>query len=708
MKFTSSTIGSARLRNLPKSILVFFCFLGAFTRLPAAAKWDPIDPAEWAQTKSKIDPEADAEVILDETEVDGESAYSSYVTHHVRVRIYGQRAVEKYSKVDIVFEKNLTIRKLEARTVTPDGQVSLLDPKDIYEREVLRSGNVRKKVKSFAPPGLVPNCILEYRFVEDNNYGITHWIMVFRRDIPARLVHYKIKMDGYIAGSLACVSFSCPNPELKEDKHGYYNFEMRDLPAQKEEAFSAPPINSQPVVVLYLSERSPGTPQEYWKKRAVQAHEVLNDEAGSSRAARATLATLVAPTDDLETKLHKIYDYCCTKIVNRHRDNVSLTSEQKKKLKDNENASDTLKQGNGTPYDINLAFASLARAAGADVRLALCNDRSVMLYSSKIGAPFLLPDVVVAIKAGDRWRFFDPGSSYLPFGQLNWSNCDTNALLSGPKEGELVATEGPPAEFSIRNRSGRFTLDTDGVLEGDVTVTYSGLYADEVRDEIDSLTPEEQAKDLRERLQATLKLAEVTNVVFENTTDFRSDLKVSYHLRVPEYAERTGSRLFVQPAVFQKNLQPVFDSPTRSGMVLLHYRNTEIDEITIQPPAGYALEAASSPGKFGLGNFATYAADIGVYKKSGKIKYTRKFTVNALAVPLESYPALKTAYDQIHAKDNHVLGLKQSAPAPASPGDAAAPAPAPTDKSTPPPATAPATASTAAEPSAASKAGTNP
>lgn len=686
-----SCIGPVRLRNLLPSTLAFLCLLGAFTRVVAATKWDPIDPAEWAQTKSKIDPEADAEIILDETEVDGESAYSSYITRHVRVRIYGQRGVESYSKVDIIFEKNLTIRKLEARTITPDGQVSVLDPKDVYEREVLRTGNVRKKVKSFAPPGLVPNCILEYRFVEDNNFGITHWLMVFRRDIPARLVHYKIKMDGYIAGSLACISFACPNPELKEDKHGYYNFEMRDLPAQKEEAFPLPAINSQPVVVLYLSERSPGTPQEYWKKRAVQFHDYLDNEAGNSRAARTTLSAIIAPDDDLEAKLHKIYDYCCTKIINRNRDSVSLTSEQKKKLKDNENASDTLKQGNGTSYDINLAFAALARAAGAEVRLALCNDRNFMLYSTKIGAPFMLSDIVVGIRTSDHWRFFDPGSTYLPFGRLAWNNSDTNALLSGPKEGELIPTEGPPAEFSTRNRIGRFTLDTDGVLEGDVTVTYSGLYAAEVRNEVDSLTPEERTKDLRERLQATLKLAEVTNVAFENITDFHADPKVTYHLRVPEYAERTGSRLFVQPAVFQKNLQPVFDSPTRSGMVLLHYRNTEIEDITLQPPAGYALEAASSPGKLELGAFATYSADIGVYKKSGKIKYTRKFAVNALAVPQTSYPALKEAYDQIHAKDNQVLAFKLSPPAAATSGETAAPGETPGSPSpaTPTPAAAP-------------------
>lgn len=655
-----SSLGSAPLINLPKSILACLGLLSSLLPLRAAVKWEPIDAAEWAQTKSSIDPEAGAEVILDDTTFDGQSAESSEVIHRVRVRIYEQRGVEKYSKVEIPFLKGASIRRIEARTVAPDGGVSLLDPKDIYDREVLRAGNVRVKVKSFAPPGIVPNCIVEYRYTQESDTGIYRVVMPFSREVPARCVHYRVRMDGYDASNLACLSFSCPPQQLKSEK-GYYNFEMRNLPAEKEEAFSPPAINIQPVVVVYLMADKPSTQKEYLKKRASNLQDYLDKEAGDSRAVRNTLSSLVAPTDDLETKLQKIYEYCRTKIINRSRESAELTTEQKKKLKDNENASDTLKQGNGTSYDINLVFAALVRAAGAQPRLVLCNDRDFVFYSPKVSAPFMLTDVIVALPATGGWRYFDPGSTYLPFGEVNWFNSDTISLLSSAKDAETVEIAGVPVESSSRSRVGQFNLDTDGTLDGTVVTTYTGLFAAEIRDDLDRQTAGEREKTIRERLQTTLKLAEVSELTIENINEVQADLKISYHLRVPEYAERTGSRMFFQPAVFQKNLQPTFDSATRTHSIVFHYRNIEHDEMTIQPPPGFSLEAGSNPGAIDMGDFASYATQISYSKKSGKIKYDRKFALKSLLVPPAGYAGLKAGYDQIHTKDNHVLTLKQSA-----------------------------------------------
>lgn len=649
------------LRSL-YSLRFLFCLalVGVSARPGWAAKWQPIDAAEFAQTKSAIDPEAGAEIIFDESEFNNEDGNSTEVTRYVRARIYGERGVEKFTKVEIPFAKGTKVSGVAARTITPDGRIVELDPKDVYEREVLKAGNTRVRVKAFAPPGLVANCIVEYRYAESRNQPLYRIAMVFRHVIPTRLTHYRVRMMQFPGINHDLLAFNSPPQKLKEDKRGFYNFEFRNQPATTEEPFSPPDINTQPVVVLYLSFRTSDDPKVYWKEQAKALHDRLQDEASNGRVVKTALSTIVASADDPETKLRKIYAYCRTKIANRERENAQFSSEQKKKFKNNESASDTLKRDNGTSEDINLVFAALANSAGFDAHLALCNDRRWILYSSKITAPFLFTDSAVAIRSGKEWRFFDPGSTYLPFAQLNWFNCHTMALVSNPKEAEVVEVVSPPSSFSRRDRKGNFTLDTDGTLEGDVVITYTGLFAAQRRPDFENQSAEERTTSLRESLQATLKLAEVSEVEIENAVDAEADLRLKFHLRVPEYAERTGSRLFLLPAVFQKNLHPIFDAPTRSTMIMFPYANVEHDEITIQPPEGFALESASSPGNLDMGALGKYTTTIKYKKKSGLLVYERTATLDGLTVLKEGYPSVKAAFDSIHAKDNHVLTLKQA------------------------------------------------
>jgi hypothetical protein len=65
---------------------------------------------------------------------------------------------------------------------------------------------------------------------------------------------------------------------------------------------------------------------------------------------------------------------------------------------------------------------------------------------------------------------------------------------------------------------------------------------------------------------------------------------------VPGYAERTGKRLFLQPAFFQKGVGPMFPTSNRQHDVYFHYPWMEEDQIVIELPEGYALDNAESPG----------------------------------------------------------------------------------------------------------------
>ena len=175
------------MRSLLLGLLISTCLA-----LPASAaeKWPDFDPSEFNQTASKIDPEAGAEVIRREVSLD-----QSDMPHEekvwLRVRIYNQKGVEDYAKIEIPYGSDRDVRGIEARVIFPDGTIRELDRKDIYDREVLKVGKSRTRVKSFAPPGLQPGVVLDYRYlVIDDSPRWLSWF-TYQSGVPTRAVKFR-------------------------------------------------------------------------------------------------------------------------------------------------------------------------------------------------------------------------------------------------------------------------------------------------------------------------------------------------------------------------------------------------------------------------------------------------------------------------------------------------------------------------------------
>lgn len=145
----------------------------------------------------------------------------------------------------------------------------------------------------------------------------------------------------------------------------------------------------------------------------------------------------------------------------------------------------------------------------------------------------------------------------------------------------------------------------------------------------------------------------------ENAADSTAPLKISFHLRLPEYADRTGSRLFFQPAVFQKNEPPLFTEATRRTSLIFPFCYVDSDEIRITLPEGFELEEGSSPGSLNLGELGSYELSVGISKKTGALVYRRDFALRAVAVGAQYYAAVRDAFEEINKRDAHTLTLRR-------------------------------------------------
>lgn len=652
------------IRVLARVILTLACLFGAALPAVAGEDWRPIEPDHLAMKSPLVEKDADAEALFWEVRIN-DSGQDLEFSHYIRIKVFTERGKESQSKIDITFSGRNRIVDIAGRTIKPDGSIVELKKDAIFERTIVKLGGFKVKAKTFAMPSVEPGVIIEYRWKEVRPLQLANNVRLqFQRDIPVQFVQYYLKpaqMDiGYSSLGMSYKTFNGDATPPVKGKDGFYTTTMRNVPALHEEPRMPPEDQVKIWMLLFYSRDRPLQPQEYWPKLGKELYEVLkprmkvNDDI--KKAAVAAIGDAATP----EQKLQRLYEFCRTKIKNVNSVTSGLSEAEKSKVKENESPADTLKRGIGDGGDIDQLFGAMAAAAGFEVRAAALSDRSDIFFDKSFTSSYFLRAIDIAVKVGSEWRFFEPGTPYIPFGMIRWQQEAIAALILDPKESTFVQTPVTPPEKTVQKRTGKLKLSEDGTLEGDVRIEYTGHLAVEKKEENEDDSPSEREETLREMIKRRLSTAELSNIQIENVTDHDKPFVYSFHIRVPGYAQRTGKRLFLQPGFFQKGIGAMFPAGTRKLQVYFHYAWKEEDEIMIELPAGFALDNADKPGPVKAGDVADYNVWIGATAEGDALQYKRTFRFNGLLFPQTSYSPLKQVFDMIHESDNHTIPLKQT------------------------------------------------
>jgi hypothetical protein len=632
--------------------------------LAQAQDWRPVDPADLALKAPVVEKDADAEAIFWEVRVDDSHADELSFKNYIRIKVFNERGRESQSKVDLPYLGSNQIKDIAARVIKPDGSIVELKKDDVFDRTIVKLSGVKVKAKSFALPGIEPGAIIEYRWREVEPEGsANHLKLEFQREIPVQTVTYYLKP---FLG-MRYQPFNMGEGKFVKDKDGFSKLTMTNMPAFHEEARMPPEKSVRAWVFLSYFDESKIDQDKYWSELAKKIYELSKDEMKVNDDVKAAVPGIIGDATTPEEKLQRIYDFCRTKIKNISDDASGLTAEEKKKIKENKSPADTLKQGKGTGGDLDMLFAALAKAAGFDARLALSGNRDDMFFDKTLANSSFLGSSFIAVKVGDNWRFFSPAEMYMPFGMLGWPEEGQETLITDSKEPIWAKTPQSPPEKSMEKRTGKLTLADDGTLEGDVRIEYTGQLAYEKKEYNDDDSQTEREETLRRMIKAQMSTAEISNIQIENVTDPVKPFVYAFHIRVPGYAQRTGKRLFLQPAFFEHGTSPLFSAGTRTNEVYFHYPWSEEDVIEITLPDGFSLDNADAPAPFSAGPLSQYDVKIGVTKDRKLLVYNRKFFFgggakdNLLRFMPTGYASLKTYFDAVNKEDNHTITLKQAA-----------------------------------------------
>jgi transglutaminase-like putative cysteine protease len=622
-------------------------------------QWRPVSPAELAMKQPTVEKDADAEAIFWEVRLDDRKTSKLTYNHYARVKIFTERGREKYAKFDIPFYKKLKVKDVMARVIKPDGSIVELNQSEIFEREIIRADKVKIQAKSFAVPGIEPGVIVEYTYREEiEGDSLNGERLRFQRDIPIERMTYYVRP--YEGNVLSSERYNIPKDiDFTKEKDGWYSMTMTNVPSLKIEPRMPPEDYVRSWALIYYSGFYD---QQTWASLARNFSMVMKDFLKPNGDVKKMAAEITASATNADDKLKKIYGWVQKEITNIVFDKT-LTSTQKEKVK-NKKPSDTLKSRMGDSGDIEQLFASLALASGFDARIVLSGDRSEFFFDpARNPHRSFVHLCCVAVNIDGKWRYFNPGTPFLAYGDLVWYEEDVATIMVGENNYNVGRTDLSGIDKNYANRTGKFKLLEDGTLEGDLTIEYGGQNAITRRKDGFDDAEDKRLDDFKKDLIEQFSTAEISNLSYANFNETEKPIVYSCKIRISGYAQKTGKRIFFQPSVFEKGNAPLFSSSTRVHPIYFRYPWSEHDKIEISLPKNFALENPEIPGAlFDTNKITSWEAKVTIDNANNTLNYDRKFYFgNPDTILFQSpvYPAIKKLFDEFQKSDSQTLSLKQ-------------------------------------------------
>ncbi|MEK6300655.1 MAG: DUF3857 domain-containing protein [Acidobacteriota bacterium] len=646
------------LRLLILSILIFGFAYAAGNHV-AAANWKPVTPQELRMTAAALgDPDADAAELFREGELNDTYLDGTSLKVYIRIKIFNDRG-RRFAEVELPYRVELgRVSDVHARTIRPDGSAIEVEPRDIFDKIILKTNHGVWRAKVFTMPAVEAGAIIEYRYRRTYPMGFRYFALDLQSNLFIKELHYSITPPTASKLDVRWVTFNAPDPQrFAPVWDGSFDIRADNIPPFRREMLMPPELGVKMWGWLYYSRDIDPSPERYWREYAQMRHNRILSYTKPTRAIRRVVETITLARDGPREKTARIYDYVKGEIhnlgFNADRDTEAPAADAD--LKKNNSVEDTIRRRYGTPSDINLLFISMLRAAGLDARLAEVTTRDENIFHRSFPDAFQLNSELTAVPGRDgSVQFYDPGTPYCPAGMLSWEKEGTTALVYGAADWRFVETPMSEASLNAQERVVRATVAEDGGVQARVDLKITGQLAIQLRGQ----PPGERIKNLIRELRVLLQAAQVeeSSVVVSNPKNFAAPVAASFEFTVPQLAERTGTRLLVRPALLSHRDDSITAAPTRSNSICFPYPWSEIDRAVISAPGGYKIEQVPGAVELDIGAARYHSS----FERQGEcVVYQRQLVVNAISMSVDQYPAVKAFFDRVLQADRAAVSFKQ-------------------------------------------------
>jgi hypothetical protein len=276
---------------------------------------------------------------------------------------------------------------------------------------------------------------------------------------------------------------------------------------------------------------------------------------------------------------------------------------------------------------------------------------------------YFLHGRLVAVKVDGAWKFYDPATPYLPCGFQLWEQQGAPVLITDGKQPEWSnSLKISHADESVESHTANLKLSEDGSVSGAFGMKYTGHLAVDERIRLFRKNAGERDQYLIDEMKDRFGSPEITDIKWDGIEDAEKPVSVSFKMKIENYVQRTGKRMFVQPTIFQRGDVARFPNSTREYPVYFHYPWSERDEIAIELPPGYELDHPDVPAAVVSGKTASWKVTAGI-RNGNTLTYKREFAFGGdgnIMLDPEVYPLVKKLFDVVHTNDEHMFAVKQT------------------------------------------------
>ena len=629
-------------------------------------EWRPVSKEDLALTASKIDPEANAEILFVDTYIeDSFNKLESY--RYMRIKVFNDRGAQQEGTAMIPYDRKAQISEIAARTIKPDGEVVSFSVGEIRDRDLIRVGKRQRRVKSFALPAVTPGAIVEFRWktVVKGSSLVAERMLPLQFGLPAQRIRYRYRPIKELESYLLFLGLQVDSAiNFIPDKEGVYSFEQLNKPGYHEEPMSLPERNLHSWALINYEMIRATNPKAYWRLMGDKVYPYIEKYIKPNGELKKRAQQVVGDAKDPRQKFERLVEFTRTKIRIAEEDRSVLTERQQKEAEEMRSPTDLLREGYGSRENVGMFLVAMAKAAGLDAHLALLPNQQEFLNGGAVLSDLVfyvtVPGLVVFLDGKPVFHY--PTARKWPPGMVPAIHTGDEALVIDKGDSRMIRVDEPPPKQSRRVTKAELKLSAEGALTGQVIYRSTGYAAAEFLDELKNKTPSEQEEHVTEQIQARLPGAKVTHLAVLAEEDLTGEVGYSCEVEIPGYARRTGKRLFFQPAFTQKGVKPLLESKVRHNHLLFQFTYQDAAEVTIELPTGYELEAAEAPQSFNYPNYGVgYDATFRLLTRRQQkyLQAKRELTFNRVYLEQKYYEDFKKIMDFIHLMDNHLLSLRR-------------------------------------------------
>jgi Domain of Unknown Function with PDB structure (DUF3857) len=619
---------------------------------PLKVKFGKISEEELKMTHYDKDPDASAVILFDKGFCS--LGRTDLYTRHVRIKIFNKSALNQ-ANIQFTYPKGTQPSSIKGVCYNVENGTVVetkMGKENIYDEAITKNLFLKK----LTIPGVREGSIIEYQY--DISGGIiSDW--TFQSDIPTAWSEYQMNMPDYFHFSKIgqgdtpyFVNKEDSKTEIVGSGANTFSYNMnqnlwiqKDVPAFKPEKHITSSADYLTRLTFYLEEIRPpagyGLVQKLIKSWDEEAKELLNDNdyfgfIDKKSAMKAELATLINDGMKPREKVQAIFNYVGNTFEQTENRAIFLTG----------SLSELQKKRKLAPSEMNLIMLNMLRTAGVEVRPVLISTRD----HGKIGTPYAVYsrfDRVIGHILIENDTFFIDAASFphpidlLPFEDLNGGGYE----FWGKDSYSLVVPTNKAA--TRRMALATLTLNTEGELTGNISMTTTGYDAVENRKKIKEMGEEKFAYSVLNGLLVSGKLEENK---FEKPEVFEeSYLKSTSKIKTTDYVSIAGDKMYMNPLLCFGDKENPFSNPERLYAVDYGTSKDEVFNLILTIPDGYKVEELPKMVRFQLGE-GTIRYDYLIETNGNQIKLNTKLSIKKTTFPVSEYTDLRDFLSKIITK----------------------------------------------------------